>query len=572
MKPVRDGLYLDEDTQVLYEKMLPVTHERAFYEGFKQEVTLLPKGYQYTEGAFPFQCDTIYERDVAVTLRDGTVIYADVYRPATEEKLPAIVSCCWAGKSARHDMWGAALYPGQNGPLHSILSGRQLWLGLDPAKWCAYGYVVVAVDSRGVYKSEGNVRFPSVQEGQDGYDVVEWASAQSWCNEKVAMAGQRWTGEMQWFTAAECPPHLVCFAPWDAHGNLYMDEFVRGGIQKARGTTIDRSFGDGYIEAIDDMTYQEPLYTEYWKQKTVNFENIKVPVFLLGNYNSKYHTRGNVDAFRRVSSTEKWFKLCDFDGYEDFYSDKHLCELKEFFDYFLKGMENGWDQMPRVRMQVMDFGGTDLYDRVEETFPLERQQPMVLYLNAETMTLQEKPDEKKNVTEYDSEDKTEKRIFTFTFSEDTEISGFSNLKLWLSTEVGNDMDVFVSMGKMDAEGNILDHDGYYGPTAKLRVSHREVDREKSNIFEPYLPHRQEMLLHPGEIVEAEFGIWPTSMLFHKGEKLYITISGYGDTGMPPVYEPGWKDVELRNHGKHRIYTGADYPSALIVPVVEKIKM
>ncbi len=559
--------YTDAKTNIIYEKMLPVSHKRAHYEGFAPGITMLPKGYQDREGALPFSCDTIYERDVAVTLRDGTTIYADVYRPKYGGPVAAVMSCCWAGKTARHDMWGAALYPNGGGPLDGVVSGRQLWLGLDPAKWVGYGYAVVSVDSRGVYMSEGNVRFPSVAEGQDGYDVVEWIAAQEWCDGKVGMAGQRWTGEMQWFTAAECPPHLVCFAPWDAHGNLYMDEFVRGGIQKARGTTIDRSFGNGYIEAIDDMTYARPLYDDYWKEKTVNFERIVAPAFLLGTYDSKYHTRGNVDAFRRISSTEKWLWLCDFDGYEDYYSDRFMLELKRFLDFYLKGVSNGWETTSPVRMLIMDPGGADVIDRPEKEFPLAKVQPIILYLDTGTMQMQTEEPKEEHSTEYDSENKASELIFRYEFQEEREISGFSKLKLWLSADKGRDMDVFVKWGKMDADGNILEHRGYQGPTSKLRVSHRKTDEIRSTLYEPYHPHDEEELLEPGEIVCAEFDIWPVSMKFHSREKLFLSIAPYGDTGMPPVYEPGWEDVILRNQGIHRVYTGGACDSQLVLPMI-----
>ena len=150
-----------DNVEIIYEKLLPVDHERAHYEGFHPGVTVLKKGYQDYEGALPFPCDTVWERDVAIKMRDGTTVYADIYRPVTEEKIPALYSCSCAGKSARHDMWEHVFPEGRY-----LMSGRQLWLGLDPARWVQHGYAVVSVDSRGVYASEGNVRFPCKQEGQ----------------------------------------------------------------------------------------------------------------------------------------------------------------------------------------------------------------------------------------------------------------------------------------------------------------------------------------------------------------------------------------------------------------------
>ncbi|WP_158893897.1 MULTISPECIES: CocE/NonD family hydrolase [unclassified Pseudomonas] len=71
------------------------------------------------------------------------------------------------------------------------LSELNKFEGIDPAFWVNRGYVVLQPDSRGAYKSEGNLVYWGTQLGEDGYDFVEWAADQNWSNGKIGMAGNR---------------------------------------------------------------------------------------------------------------------------------------------------------------------------------------------------------------------------------------------------------------------------------------------------------------------------------------------------------------------------------------------
>lgn len=69
----------------------PGQEQAGPYSGFKPATTTLPKGHRRQEGFAPFQADTILDKDFAVPLRDGVTIRADIFRPATDEKVPEIV-------------------------------------------------------------------------------------------------------------------------------------------------------------------------------------------------------------------------------------------------------------------------------------------------------------------------------------------------------------------------------------------------------------------------------------------------------------------------------------------------
>jgi hypothetical protein len=128
------------------------------------------------------------DRDVAVPMRDGIVLRADVYRPARGGPFPVLVFRTPYGKQ------DAA----QDYQIHLKAVER--------------GYALVLQDVRGRYSSEG--RFdPYRHEGADGYDTIEWAAAQAWSDGRVGTYGLSYPGAVQWLAAVETPPHLLAMAP-----------------------------------------------------------------------------------------------------------------------------------------------------------------------------------------------------------------------------------------------------------------------------------------------------------------------------------------------------------------------
>ena len=128
------------------------------------------------------------DRDVAVPMRDGVVLRADIYRPSGDGKFPVLVFRTPYGK---HD---AARSDG----IHE--------------KAVARGYAVVMQDVRGRHASDGHFN-PYRQEGADGYDTIEWAAGQAWSDGRVGTYGLSYPGAVQWLAALEAPPHLVAMAP-----------------------------------------------------------------------------------------------------------------------------------------------------------------------------------------------------------------------------------------------------------------------------------------------------------------------------------------------------------------------
>src|SRR6266581_9038999 len=130
----------------------------------------------------------VVQKNVAVKMRDATVLRADILLPSAEGRFPVLVYRTPYGKD-------------------NASSG---WTTFNKA--VARGYAVVIQDVRGRYASEGEFA-PYQNEGRDGYDTIEWAAVQPWSNGNVGTFGLSYPGAVQWLAAVEDPPHLKAMIP-----------------------------------------------------------------------------------------------------------------------------------------------------------------------------------------------------------------------------------------------------------------------------------------------------------------------------------------------------------------------
>jgi predicted acyl esterase len=562
--------YQNERLEVKFRKAAPIDAPEARYPGFKPGSTILTKGYVHKKGALPLPTDLLFERDVAVTLRDGTVICADVFRPAGGTNLPAIIAWSPYGKEAGMTLLDD--FPGRAGVPQGAVSELQKWEGPDPGYWCGHGYAIVNPDSRGAYNSNGDIQAFGGQDGRDGYDVVEWVAARDWSNGKVAFSGNSWLAVSQWFIAAEQPPHLAAIAPWEGLCDQYREDVARGGIPNAEfcAFVIKRMRGKNHVEDVPAMLQKYPLMNGYWEDKSAKLEKIRVPAYVVASWTSGIHTHGTLDGFRRISSEDKWLRVHNTQEWPDYYTPENMEDLRRFFDHYLKGIENGWEKTPRVRLSVLDPGGIDQVNHPENEFPLKQTQCRSLYLDAATGTLSPDPVAGQSEIRYKADDGQGQAVFSITFSKETELIGYMKLRLWVEASGSNDMDLFVLVQKLDEQGNILSPLVWNRPapvpTGRLRVSHRELDGSRSTAFEPVHTHRREQLLIPGQIVPVDIGLWPIGMLWHKGQQLRILVAGYDP--VPPLL-PMMAQPATRNKGEHIIHTGGKFDSHLLVPKIPR---
>jgi len=158
-------------------------------------------------------------------------------------------------------------------------------------------------------------------------------------------------------------------------------------------------------------------------------------------------------------------------------------------------------------------------------------------------------------------------LLTPPLTQDTEVTGPLAAVLWVSSE-SEDMDLFLTLRNIDPDGNEVLETGQQGapvPVAKgwLRVSHRELDRDLSLEYRPYHRHQRRLFLAPGEIVEVQVEIWPTSMVFRKGHCIRLDVQPRDGVGSAS-YMHYHSDY---NTGRNTLYAGGERPSYLLLPVI-----
>ncbi len=555
----------DEKIEVFFRKVKKpgdlgtfVTMNGAPKPEFKPGSTILPKGATFIANGKSLSCDILQERDIPIKLRDSVTIYTDIYRPVNGVKVPAIISWSPYGKQVPQNA--------SNGVPQEAVSGLQKFEGPDPAYWCNHGYAVINIDARGAYFSEGDIRYWGTAEANDVYDVVEWLAVQEWCNGKVAMSGNSWLGIIQWFAASKHPPHLAAIAPWEGHIDLYRYDVLRGGIPDTGFNDLVTSLlaGKNRVEDMSAMAEKYPLMNAYWEDKSANLEEITIPAYVVASY----YTHHTIDGFRRISSKDKWLRVHNTHEWSDYYTPENVEDLRLFFDRYLKGNKNGWEKTSRVRLSIIDAGGTDSVNRHENEWPLARTQYQKLYLNGEAGTLSLEQPEKESFVRYKTDDGKGKAIFIYKVSKKTELTGYIKLHLWVEAEGSDDIDIFTLIQKLDPQGKplVTPYD-YMGPDGRMRASHRQLDARRSTSWLPYHTHRFEELLKPGQIVSVDIEIRPTGMLLHANQQLRITIAGFNPYSSRELSHLGMPGPQTRNKGFHVIHTGEKYDSYLQIPFI-----
>jgi len=532
------------------------------------EKLVLEKGFQLSEEWRPTICDMIVERDVSFKLRDGIKLYADLFRPTDESRTyPVILVYTPYGKT--FSLPNYDVFPGRANMRKHMSCGLDTFEGPEPDYWVKNEFIVAVVDARGMSHSEGEARFWGYEESLDIFDTVEWLGAQSWSSGKIGMAGNSWLAINQFFTAALKPPHLTAIAPWEGGCDLYRDSNCRGGIPSAEfssgiGNMLRAHNG---LESDYLMTLKYPFFNDYWgKEKRPDFDNLDLPMYVVASWSSNVHGYGTLRAYCSAPSKNKWLRVHNTQEWPDQQTPKYRDELRDFFDYFLKGIENGWSKTPRVRVSLLDPMGTDVVDRPYPQFPIPETEYRKLYLDSENIKLSGQPVSKEGSITYEvGADKDGQVKLRLTFVEDTEFCGYAKLHFFVSTDKGSDIDLFAYIYKEDSAGIpdfpvVLGVD-YMGAEARLRVSHRKI--ENTDPWDWRHEHKEEELIAPGQIVEIETIFWPLGMVWRKGETLVLTVSACE----LQKFEFPLPRIQTRNEGRHTILTGGKYDSYIEIPLI-----
>ena len=162
-------------------------------------------------------------------------------------------------------------------------------------------------------------------------------------------------------------------------------------------------------------------------------------------------------ASAKIKSRRKGLRAHRNFEWPDAYNNANLQDLERFFARYLKGERNGWELTPTVRLEVMDaFDYNYQENRPETSFPLKRTKYEKLYLDAaDGNSMKAEPVATEGMAAYDSE--TGEVNFTYTFPEDTELTGYMKLHLWVAAESYNDADLFINVQKLSTTGDFLPH-------------------------------------------------------------------------------------------------------------------
>ncbi|MDQ2787653.1 MAG: CocE/NonD family hydrolase [Chloroflexota bacterium] len=350
------------------------------------------------------------DRNVPVSMRDGIVLYADVYRPAGPGPYPTLLQRTPYDKS---------------GPIAIPLILRA----------ASSGYAVVVQDVRGRFESEGEF-YAFVNERQDGYDTLEWLVAQPWCDGNVGMFGQSYVGLTQWQAAISGHPALKAIIPTVTAADYHAGWTYQGGAFElsfnlswtmtnlATNTVARRKKSDAsaeetfqhLLDGIDNLPEEfhrlplaghpilsefapyyddwvnHPTYDDFWANLDVStrHDTLHVAALNIGGWYDIF-LKGTIDNFTGMRATaptdlrdRQHLLLAAWNhsgisrgnpiGTHDFgmrstgaVIDADGIQLR-WFDRWLRGIENGVESEPPVRLFVM---GSNQW-RDEQEWPLAR--------------------------------------------------------------------------------------------------------------------------------------------------------------------------------------------------------
>jgi len=568
----------------------------------------------------------IKEKDVMVPMRDGVHLCADIYRPDTPEKLPALLAFAIYNKDIQGPDMADALPPQ---PAWSHLWAGPLEAG-DTKFWVSRGYVHVIGSPRGVGKSEGGG-----SREWDSYDLVEWIARQSWCDGNVGMIGISGFGAEQLYVAKQQPPHLKAIFPFDsrgAYGDLggFRDEHPGGVLHmfrylvmhfsaihgaKGRPSPLPPDKEKQWEEAMNNPDYKmyptvynllsqkgqhmppifHTLIDPFDKEETVTkseaeFDRVKVPTYTGSGwygYTYKTHLQGCQHWFREIKSPKKLMFTGPAHLQRPFSSFHN--EMLRWNDHWLKGLDTGIMSEPPVKIWVMG-ANRWIYGK---DWPLPETQWTKFYLNS-WERLRTEPIEPMSSEGYEDPDaflqmppthtrKIQKlRYMTDPLAEDTLVVGPSALYLhaaidqedtnWIIVlkDVGPDVSVMTAReGETAVPEDLPERELTRG---WLKASHRTVDPNRSKPWRPWHPLTREAWkpVVPGEITEYAIEICSTANLFRRGHRICLEVTSMDlPTGVAGATNVEYIPFHICSSKTtvHKIYHNEKYPSYLLLPVI-----
>ena len=346
------------------------------------------------------QYDVVVETDHQVQARDGTLLATDVYRPARNgdplsEPLPVLLHRTPYNKEEVEHEGGYAAF------------------------FARHGYIAVLQDCRGCFGSGGDVDF-LIPEAEDGADTMAWINRQSWSNSRIGTWGTSWAGWTQTALAALAPDNLVTMVPNMSGSNAHESSVRQGGAMELRfiawafwhaaSNTQERLSADfaalnfggpSFSEWLTRMPIRRGMtqlslvppyedwalellthgdYDEFWEHPSLNprvhYDNMPdIPILWIGGWYDSY-ARGSCDNFKDMSalkSAPQHLLMGPWVHGNSTMEEGHAGDVSfgddagvpsaqalhlRWFDRWMRGVENGIDEEPRLKYFVMGGGGS----------------------------------------------------------------------------------------------------------------------------------------------------------------------------------------------------------------------
>lgn len=533
------------------------------------------------------------ERDVMIPTSSGPRLAANVFRPSSGGPWPVIMCCTAYGKDLH--------------PLDYTLAGRgpaNRSIGLDmgdmriseatpfeaadPGYWVPHGFVVVHVDALGSGRSEGE---PALGLGDAVVgafcDAIGWAADQEWSNGKVGLNGVSYLAAVQWRIAARRPRGLAAIVPWEGFTDVLADVVCHGGIPETAffpwwmsGEKSASPADDGgpFFVCEKPVVEPGPLATFVglplgitpnradFPVPEADFASIEVPMLTCASWSAQgLHSRGAMNGFVRSASLHKHLYTHGRHEWTVSNGTDALDHQRTFYERYL--LDRDVD-VPVVRLEVRR--SLEEHEvRLEQEFPPASAVPTPWYLDAASGALVPEAPSAASSASYDSQSADDRLVFRHRFDEDTEISGPMALRCFMSIDSGFDLDLFVGVRKLDARGGEVEfwnrlsrHD--IVTRGWLRASRRPDAASVGDSLVPAAVYERESPVVPGDVMELNVEILPSSTLFEAGSSLVLELRGRDITELP-----NFQHHRIFNCGRHSLHTGPDRPSRLLVPLVRR---
>jgi putative CocE/NonD family hydrolase len=403
------------------------------------------------------------------------------------------------------------------------------------------------------------------------YDLIEWAARQAWSSGNVGLLGVSYLAISQYKAAALAPPSLKAICPWEGFTDAYRDLMRPGGVYENGFATMWTTTSKRIARLSDDLAAgrkAHPLRDDWWQALTPDLAAISVPMLVCTSFSdSNCHTRGSFRAFEQAGSAERHAYTHRAGKWAAFYSEDARATQLAFFERHLKGATA--EPLPRLRLEVRESREQVVAVRVEDEWPLARTHWRSLFLAPDGVLSESAPATADRISFHT---RRHAAAFTYTTSEELELTGPMALRLWVEVIGASDMHLFIGVEKW-REGRWFGFEGAYGygrdrvASGWQAVSLRELDPDASTDAQPVHNLNRPQPLTAGEIVPVDIALSPSATLFRAGDSIRLVVAGRWLAPRNPLtgqFPAGYRRGPAATCNLH---WGAERPARLLVPQI-----